>query len=116
MPLPLVLFRRSYIMPETLMRCDTTMLPPEPSDTEIVSPSDARSGLISANFARVSGTPCFAGTRVPIRNLWDYLQGGDNIADFLDGFPSVSEEQVRAVLTLACQKMLEGLPPDTCHG
>jgi uncharacterized protein (DUF433 family) len=46
----------------------------------------------------MSGAPCFAGTRVPIQNLIDYLAGGDSIEDFLDGFPSVSREQVIAFL------------------
>lgn len=46
----------------------------------------------------MSGAPCFAGTRVPIQNLIDYLEGGDSIEDFLDGFPSVSREQVIAFL------------------
>jgi uncharacterized protein (DUF433 family) len=46
----------------------------------------------------MSGAPCFAGTRVPIQNLIDYLEGGDSIEDFLEGFPSVSREQVIAFL------------------
>jgi uncharacterized protein (DUF433 family) len=46
----------------------------------------------------MSGAPCFAGTRVPIQNLIDYLEGGDSIEDFLEGFPSVSREQVVAFL------------------
>lgn len=44
------------------------------------------------------GAPCFAGTRVPIQNLIDYLEGGDSIDEFLDGFPSVTREQVIAFL------------------
>ena len=36
----------------------------------------------------MSGAPCFAGTRVPIQNLIDYLEGGDSIEDFLEGFPT----------------------------
>jgi uncharacterized protein (DUF433 family) len=42
----------------------------------------------------MGGTPVFAGTRVPIATLIDYLEGGDSINDFLEGFPSVSREQV----------------------
>ena len=49
----------------------------------------------------MSGAPCFAGTRVPIQNLLDYLEGGDSIEDFLEGFPSVSREQVIAFLEQA---------------
>lgn len=46
----------------------------------------------------MSGAPCFSGTRVPIQNLIDYLEGGDSIEEFLDGFPTVSREQVIAFL------------------
>ena len=46
----------------------------------------------------MSGAACFVGTRVPIQNLIDYLEGGDSIEDFLEGFPSVSREQVIAFL------------------
>ena len=46
----------------------------------------------------MSGAPCFMGTRVPIQTLIDYLEGGDSIEDFLEGFPSVSREQVIAFL------------------
>lgn len=41
-----------------------------------------------------SGEPVFTGTRVPIKNLFEYLRGGETVEDFLDGFPSVSREQV----------------------
>lgn len=49
----------------------------------------------------MSGTPVFAGTRVPIKNLIDYLQGGHNLDDFLEAFPTVEREQAVEVLTLA---------------
>ena len=42
----------------------------------------------------MGGTPVFAGTRVPVQTLLDYLEAGDSIDDFLGGFPSVSREQV----------------------
>jgi uncharacterized protein (DUF433 family) len=48
-----------------------------------------------------SGKPVFSGTRVPIKNLFDYLKGGDTIDEFLEGFPSVSREQVLELLNLA---------------
>jgi len=54
----------------------------------------------------MSGAPCFAGTRVPIQNLIDYLEGGDSIEDFLEGFPSVSREQVIAFLEEAKESLL----------
>lgn len=42
----------------------------------------------------MGGTPVFAGTRVPVENLLDYLEGGESIDDFLEGFPSVTRDQV----------------------
>ena len=41
----------------------------------------------------MSGTPCFAGTRVPARTLIDYLEGGESLNDFLEDFPTVSRKQ-----------------------
>ena len=46
----------------------------------------------------LGGTPVFVGTRVPIEALLDYLEGGDSIEEFLEGFPSVSRQQVVAFL------------------
>ncbi|MFN7115666.1 MAG: DUF433 domain-containing protein [Saprospiraceae bacterium] len=45
-----------------------------------------------------SGTPVFAGTRVPVKNFFDYLKAGDTIEEFLTDFPSVSKEQVEQLL------------------
>lgn len=49
----------------------------------------------------LGGTPVFVGTRVPVKNLIDYLEAGDSLADFLDAFPSVTREQAVAALELA---------------
>jgi uncharacterized protein (DUF433 family) len=49
----------------------------------------------------LGGTPVFVGTRVPVQNLIDYLEAGDNLEDFLKSFPSVTREQAIAVLELA---------------
>jgi uncharacterized protein (DUF433 family) len=46
----------------------------------------------------LGGEPFFAGTRVPIKSLFDHLEAGDSIGDFLEGFPSVKREQVLALL------------------
>ena len=46
----------------------------------------------------MSGAPCFAGTRVPVRTLIDYIEGGDTLDEFLDQFPTVSREQAIAYL------------------
>ena len=47
------------------------------------------------------GTPVFMGTRVPVQALFDYLEAGDGIEDFLYSFPGVTKEQAQAVLSLA---------------
>lgn len=47
------------------------------------------------------GVPVFYGTRVPLKNLFDYLEAGDSLEDFLQSFPSVSREQAVAALELA---------------
>jgi uncharacterized protein (DUF433 family) len=49
----------------------------------------------------LGGTPVFVGTRVPLRNLIDYLEGGYSLDEFLDAFPSVSREQAVAALEAA---------------
>ena len=53
----------------------------------------------------LGGTPVFVGTRVPIKNLIDYLEAGDSLDEFLDHFPSVSRESVIAALELAKQML-----------
>ena len=55
---------------------------------------------------RMSGAPCFAGTRVPIKALFDYLEAGDSIKTFLDDFPGVSREQVLGALRLGKEQLL----------
>ena len=57
--------------------------------------------LITTSPKRLSGTPVFAGTRVPIQTLLDYLEAGGSLNDFLLDFPSVSREHTIAVLELA---------------
>jgi uncharacterized protein (DUF433 family) len=57
--------------------------------------------LITSSPDRMSGTPVFAGTRVPVQTLIDYLETGDPLDEFLKDFPSVSREHAIAVLELA---------------
>ncbi len=54
--------------------------------------------LIAISPDVLSGTPVFAGTRVPVQTLLDYLKGGDSIDEFLEGFPTVTREQVISFL------------------
>jgi uncharacterized protein (DUF433 family) len=55
----------------------------------------------------LGGTPVFVGTRVPVQTLLDYLEGGESIDDFLEGFPSVKREQVVSFLELAKDRLIE---------
>jgi uncharacterized protein (DUF433 family) len=64
--------------------------------------------IISASPEIMGGTPVFAGTRVPVQTLLDYLKAGESIDDFLDGFPTVTREQVIALLEEA-EKQLVGM-------
>ena len=57
--------------------------------------------LVRSDPEIMGGTPCFAGTRVPIRAMFDYIAGGHPLADFLDDFPTVSKEHAIGVLKLA---------------
>ncbi|MEK7408401.1 MAG: DUF433 domain-containing protein [Acidobacteriota bacterium] len=59
----------------------------------------------------LGGTPVFVGTRVPLKNLIDYLAAGDSLDDFLDDFPSVSREQAVAALEIARDILIAGACP-----
>lgn len=56
---------------------------------------------ISIDPEVMSGTPVFSGTRVPVKTLFDYIEGGDDLAEFLDDFPSVTKEAAIIVLKMA---------------
>lgn len=56
---------------------------------------------------RMSGAPCFRGTRVPVQSLIDFLEGGETIDEFVKIFPPISREQVVAVLDFANSQLLE---------
>ena len=63
-----------------------------------------------------SGAPVFTGTRVPIQNLFDYIEEGDSIDVFLDQFPSISREMAVAVLEHAREACSFGCSPNTHPG
>ena len=63
--------------------------------------------LITTSPDRLSGTPVFAGTRVPVQTLVEYLKAGDSLDDFLADFPSVSREHAVAVLEVAKSALLD---------
>ena len=62
--------------------------------------------VISASPDVMGGTPVFAGTRVPVQTLLDYVEAGDSINDFLDGFPTVRREQIIGFLEEAKERMI----------
>lgn len=55
----------------------------------------------------MGGEPCFSGTRVPIKNLFDHIEDGSPIDDFLEGFPRVTRQQIIDVLELAKKSLLK---------
>jgi uncharacterized protein (DUF433 family) len=57
-----------------------------------------REHIVHSDPEILAGTPVFVGTRVPVKALYDYLEGGDSLDEFLDDFPSVTREQAVAVL------------------
>ncbi|GET40464.1 protein of unknown function DUF433 [Microseira wollei NIES-4236] len=56
--------------------------------------------MISTSSEIMGGTPVFIGTRVPVQTLFDYLEAGESIDDFLEGFPTVTKDQVIALIEL----------------
>ena len=58
-------------------------------------------GPIWISPGRVSGTPCFTNTRVPVQHLFDYLETGETLDEFLIDFPTVTKEQALEVLKIA---------------
>lgn len=62
--------------------------------------------LISCSPDVMGGTPVFAGTRVPVQTFLDYLEAGETLDDFLEGFPTVSREQVVGFLEEAKERMV----------
>jgi uncharacterized protein (DUF433 family) len=71
----------------------------------------SRAQVIHRDPDILGGTPVFVGTRVPFRNLIDYLEGGHSLDEFLDEFPSVSREQAVAVLEAAHEALSAGARP-----
>ena len=57
-----------------------------------------KTSLIQRSDEILGGTPVFAGTRVPVQTLFDYLEEGDTLDEFLDDFPAVSKEHAVKVL------------------
>ncbi|MCF6200286.1 MAG: DUF433 domain-containing protein [Hyphomicrobiaceae bacterium] len=69
--------------------------------------------LITTSKDYMSGAPVFTGTRVPVKNLFDYLEAGDPLDDFLAQFPDVSREHAIAVLKMANERISSDEPADS---
>ena len=61
--------------------------------------------LVKRDPEILSGALCFVGTRVPVKNLFDYLEGASSLEDFVEDFPSVSRERAIAVLEAARERL-----------
>ena len=66
--------------------------------------------LVSRDPEIMSGALCFTGTRVPVQNLFDYLEGTSSIEDFLEDFPSVPRQKAVAVLEAARERLFADAP------
>ncbi|MEJ7870617.1 MAG: DUF433 domain-containing protein [Rubrobacteraceae bacterium] len=71
---------------------------------------DATKQVVSRDPEVMSGELVFAGTRVEVKTLIDYLKGGHTLGDFLEGFPTVSREQAEAYLETTLQAAEKDLP------
>src|SRR5262249_17263350 len=91
---------------------DTDTIAPQERDlsAELVPQSDTRARFVSIDPERLGGVPCFVGTRVPIKYLWDHLLKGETLEAFLDDFEGVPRKEVIAALQQAYERLLEGLP------
>ena len=76
----------------------------------------SKSAAIHSDLEILGGTPVFVGTRVPAQTLFDYLQGGETLDEFLHQFPSVKREQALAALEMARDSLLaDGCPTRREH-
>jgi uncharacterized protein (DUF433 family) len=66
--------------------------------------------LINRDPEIMSGTLCFTGTRVPVKNLFDYLEGPSTLEEFLEDFPTVSRDRAIAVLEAARERLAADAP------
>jgi len=85
-------------------------LTPDALRGDLIQSSHPLFGLIWINRERMSGAPCFAGTRVPIRNLFDYVEDGYTLDEFLSDFEGVTKEQAVEIIRLARLGLLAELP------
>jgi|SRR6185437_15853876 len=85
-------------------------LAPESLHGDLIGADHPLFGMIWINSGRLGGVPCFAGTRVPLQNLFDYIESGYSLDQFLADFDGVTREQAIGVLELARAGLLAELP------
>jgi len=71
----------------------------------------SKSEVVHSDSGILGGTPVFVGTRVPVRSLFDYLEAGETLDEFLRQFPSVKREQAIAALEVARDTVIERARP-----
>ena len=64
--------------------------------------------LVTRDPEIMSGALCFSGTRVPVKNLFDYLEGSSSLEEFLEDFPSITRPRAVAVLEAARERLSVG--------
>lgn len=67
--------------------------------------------VVHSDPDRLGGTPVFVGSRVPVQSLFDYLEAGDSLEEFLHQFPSVRRDQAVAALEYAREQVMAGARP-----
>jgi len=94
---------------ETSRLKNIRLVSPENLVGDLIQPGHPLFGLVWINRERVSGTPCFYGTRVPIKTLFDCLAADETLEQFLDDFDGVARDQAEAILDLAGSHFLNDL-------
>jgi uncharacterized protein (DUF433 family) len=61
--------------------------------------------IIEVDSEKLGGTPVFTGTRVPIQNFFDYIEGGETLGTFIDDFPTVRREQALGLIELLKERL-----------
>lgn len=88
-------------------RVDPPSLTEDDLRGDLIQPGHPLFGIVWVNPERMSGTPCFTGTRVPIKTLFDCLAGGETLDEFFEGFPGVTRQQAVAILQLSSDRFNE---------
>ena len=68
---------------------------------DLIQPGHPLFGIVWVNHDRMSGAPCYFGTRVPVQSLFDHLEAGDSLTTFLEDFPPVTRQQAVALLEIS---------------